>query len=90
MRAGDGALRGRRGMLARVSSCGMGRGCEYGRGACRRAAWWWWRWREGGRQGRLVVSWPHGQSEYRRIRIEGRSRRGMEEEMSGGMCGVGD
>jgi hypothetical protein len=35
--------------------------------------------REGGRQGGLVVSRPHGQSEYRRIRIEEVSRRVMEE-----------
>jgi hypothetical protein len=94
MRAEDGALRGRRGVLVRVSWCGMGRRSEYGRGARRRtASWlWWWvvEWREGGRQARLVVSWPHGQSEYRRIRIEGRCRRVREREMSGGMSGVGD
>jgi hypothetical protein len=46
--------------------------------------------REGGRQGCLVVSRAHGQSEYRRIRIEEVSLRVVEEEMSGGMSGEGD
>jgi hypothetical protein len=46
--------------------------------------------REVGRQGCLVVSRAHGQSEYRRIRIEEVSLRVVEEEMSGGMSGEGD
>jgi hypothetical protein len=80
MGADDGALRGRRGMPVVVSWCGMDRVEEYGRGA-RRRAWWWSRWwAEGGR----TAGWSGGQlasrlSEYRRIRIEGRCRRGREE-----------